>query len=334
MTVREILNDATRELEAAGMETARLDAEVLLAFCLKCDRLEFLKNPESPITKSHLVKFKKLINRRLKWEPVAYITGRKEFWSFTLEVNKDVLIPRPDTEVLVEEVLKVAKHHESLINELPPSERKGGNGHAGPDPASRLGSGRMFTLRMRGRNDEKYNETCKIKPSVIRILDIGTGSGAIALALAKELPEAEVTATDISPAALKIAKKNARNLHLEKQIEFLKGDLFAPVKGLFDIIVSNPPYISAAEYEGLPEGVKDYEPRIALLAGQTGVEFYEKLIYQSKNHLKEEGWLIMEIGAPQAEKIRDIMQESGFFENIDVRRDYAGHDRVIKGRKR
>ncbi|MBN1473332.1 MAG: peptide chain release factor N(5)-glutamine methyltransferase [Syntrophaceae bacterium] len=334
MTVQEILNEATRELEAAGIETARLDAEVLLAFCLKCDRLEFLKNPESPITKNHLTEFKKLINRRLKWEPVAYITGRKEFWSFTLEVNKDVLIPRPDTEVIVEEVLKIAKHYESLINELPPSELKGDNGHAGLDPASRLDSGRMFSLCMRGRNDEKYDETCKIIPSVIRILDIGTGSGAIALALAKELPAAEVTATDISPAALKIAKRNARNLGLEKQIEFLKGDLFAPVKGFFDIVISNPPYISAAEYEELPEGVKDFEPRIALLAGQTGVEFYEKLIYQSKNHLKEDGWLIMEIGAPQAEKIRDIMQESGFFENIDVRRDYAGHDRVIKGRKR
>jgi len=327
MIVREILNEATHELEAAGMETARLDAEVLLAFCLKCDRLEFLKNPESPITKNHLVKFKKLINRRLKWEPVAYITGRKEFWSFTLEVNKDVLIPRPDTEVIVEEVLEVAKHYESLINELPPSEFTGDNGHAGLDPASRLDSG----LR---RNDEKYDETCKIKPSVIRILDIGTGSGAIALALAKELPAAKITATDIFAAALKIAKKNARNLGLEKQIEFLKGDLFAPVKGVFDIAISNPPYISAAEYEELPEGVKDFEPRIALLAGQTGVEFYEKLIYQSKNHLNKEGWLIMEIGAPQAEKIRAIMQESGFLENIDVRRDYAGHNRVIKGRKK
>ena len=327
MTVREILNEATRELEAAGMETARLDAEVLLAFCLKCERLEFLKNPDLKINKNKLSRYTKLVERRLKYEPVAYITGRKEFWSFTLEVNKDVLIPRPDTEVIIEEVLKVAKHHESLINELPPSERKGGNGHAGPDPASRLDSGLCW-------NDEKYNETCKIKPSVIRILDIGTGSGAIALALAKELPEAEVTATDISPAALKIAKKNARNLHLEKQIEFLKGDLFAPVKGLFDIVISNPPYISEAEYKELPHGVKDFEPRIALLAGQTGVEFYEKLIYQSKNHLKKDGWLLMETGAPQAKKISVIMQECAFFVNIDVRRDYAGYDRVIKGRKR
>jgi len=281
MTVREILNEATRELEAAGMETARLDAEVLLAFCLKCDRLEFLKNPDLKINKIKLSQYTKLVDRRLKYEPVAYITGHKEFWSFTLEVNKDVLIPRPDTEIIVEEALAVGK------NIIAP-----------------------------------------------RIADIGTGSGAIALALAKELPEAEIIATDISPAALKIAKKNARNLQLEKNIEFFKGDLFAPVKGLFDIIVSNPPYISAVEYEELPHGVKDFEPRIALLAGQTGVEFYEKLIYQSLSYLKKGGWLLMEIGAPQAEKIRVIMQECAFFENIDVRRDYAGHDRVIKGRKK
>jgi release factor glutamine methyltransferase len=281
MTVREILNEATRELETAGMETARLDAEVLLAFCLNCDRLEFLKNPDMQISKSQLAVFNKLVSRRLKWEPVAYITGRKEFWSFTLEVNKGVLIPRPDTEIILEEALAVGK------NIIAP-----------------------------------------------RIADIGTGSGAIALALAKELPEPKITATDISPAALKVAKKNARNLKLGKNIEFLKGDLFAPVKGLFDIIVSNPPYISAAEYEELPRGVKDFEPKIALLAGQTGVEFYEKLIYQSKNHLKKDGWLLMEIGAPQAEKIRVTMQECAFFENIDVRRDYAGHDRVIKGRKK
>ncbi|HPD56628.1 MAG TPA: peptide chain release factor N(5)-glutamine methyltransferase [Smithellaceae bacterium] len=268
------MNEVTRRLEAAGVETARLDAEVLLAFCLKCDRLEFLKNPDLKINKNKLSRYAKLIERRLEYEPVAYITGRKEFWSFTLEVNKDVLIPRPDTEIIVEEALAIGK-----------------------------------------------------KIIAPRIVDIGTGSGAIALALAKELPEAEITATDISPAALKIAKKNARNLKLEKNIEFFKGDLFAPVKGLFDIIASNPPYISAAEYENLPHGVKDFEPQIALLAGQTGVEFYEKLIYQ------KDGWLLMEIGAPQAEKILDIMKECAFFENIDVRRDYAGHDRVIKGRK-
>jgi release factor glutamine methyltransferase len=322
MTVREILNEETRKLEAAGIETARLDAEVLLAFCLKCERLEFLKNPDLKINKNKLSQYTKLVERRLKYEPVAYITGRKEFWSFTLEVNKEVLIPRPDTEIIVEEILQIAEHLETSHNKLQNSEilRR-------QEFITEMDSG----LR---RNDKENGNIQKNFPSIIRILDIGTGSGAIALALAKELSDAEITATDISAAALKIAKKNARNLQLEKNIEFLKGDLFAPVKDLFDIIVSNPPYICAAEYEELPCGVKNYEPRIALLAGQTGVEFYEKLIYQSKNHLKKDGWLLMEIGAPQAEKIRVFMQECAFFENIDVRRDYAGHDRVIKGRKK
>jgi release factor glutamine methyltransferase len=280
MTVREILNEAASSFETVGIESARLDAEVLLAFCLKIDRLEFLKNPKMQISKAQLANFKKLVSRRLKWEPVAYITGRKEFWSFILEVNKDVLIPRPDTEILVEEALIVCR-----------------------------------TIK---------------QP---RILDIGTGSGAIALALTKEIPGAEVVATDISTAALTIAKKNAINLELAKQVEFFRGDLFEPVEGFFDIILSNPPYIADQEYQKLPAGVKDYEPREALWAGQTGVEFYEKLIYQSKNHLKENGWLLLEIGAKQELNVCGIIENCGYYENIGIRKDYAGLARVIKGRK-
>ncbi|OGP66461.1 MAG: protein-(glutamine-N5) methyltransferase, release factor-specific [Deltaproteobacteria bacterium RBG_16_44_11] len=283
MTIREILNEATHSFEAVGIPSARLDAEVLLAFCLKLDRLEFLKNPETKISKTQLADFKKIVARRLKWEPVAYITGRKEFWSFTLEVNQGVLIPRPDTEVIVEEALNICRTQNLS------------------------------------------------KP---RILDIGTGSGAIALALARELPDAKVVATDISPAALIVSQKNALNLGLAKQVEFIQGDLFEPVNGIFDIIVSNPPYIADREYQELPPGVKDYEPKEALWAGQTGVEFYEKLIYQSKNHLNENGWLLLEIGARQEENVRKIMEDCGNYNSIDVRNDYAGLPRVIKGRKK
>ena len=200
--------------------------------------------------------FNQLITRRLRFEPVAYITGRKAFWSFTLEVNHDVLIPRPDTEVIVEEALAVCR-------------------------------------------TEAFDQP--------RILDIGTGSGAIALALAKEIPDAQITATDISAAALKMAKKNACALGLEHSITFLQGDLFEPVCGQFDMIVSNPPYIGAGEYETLAAGVKDFEPREALWAGETGVEFYEKLIYQAHSLLKENGWLLLEIGAKQSESVRAIM---------------------------
>ncbi len=209
MTIHDILNESTKFLETADIPSARLDAEVLLAFYLECDRLDFFKNPEMVLSAKQLAGYRDLIARRLRWEPVAYITGRKNFWTFSLEVSKDVLIPRPDTEIIVEEALDI----------------------------------------IRKKDSER-----------ISILDIGTGSGAIALALAGEIPSAKVTATDISCAALALARKNARSLNLEDKIKFLQGDLFEPVDGIFDMIVCNPPYISEAEYRELPAGVKAYEP--------------------------------------------------------------------------
>ena len=158
MIVYDILNESAKTLEAADIPSARLDAEILLSFCLGCDRLEFLKNPEIQSRQTQLTAFKMLINRRLQWEPVAYIVGRKNFWTFSLEVNKDVLIPRPDMEVIVEEILNIAK---------------------------------------------------KTVSNRIKILDIGTGSGAIAIALACEIPHASVMATDISLTALDVARRNA-----------------------------------------------------------------------------------------------------------------------------
>lgn len=284
MTVREIIFEATQKLEEAGIPSARLDAEVLLAFLLRCDRLAFIKSPDDTLSEKQLADFDRLIARRAGGEPVAYLTGRKAFWSFVLKVNPTVLIPRPDTEVIVEEALSVVRQ-ESWI-----------------------------------------------RP---RILDIGTGSGAIALALAREIPDASVTATDISKAVLKTAQKNAAALKLNHSIVFLEGDLFEPVGGRFDMIVSNPPYIGAEEYESLPAGVKNFEPEEALRAGQTGLEFYEKLIYQAHGYLKENGWLLLEIGARQKQEVRAIFEaHKDFYERIDVREDYAGLPRVIKGRRR
>ncbi|MGA3281080.1 MAG: peptide chain release factor N(5)-glutamine methyltransferase [Smithella sp.] len=283
MIVYDILNESAKTLEAADIPSARLDAEILLSFCLGCDRLEFLKNPEIQLDQTQLTAFKKLINRRLRWEPVAYIIGRKNFWTFSLEVNKDVLIPRPDTEVIVEEILNIAK---------------------------------------------------KTVSTRIKILDIGTGSGAIAIALACEIPHASVMATDISLTALDVARRNACSLGIQNQIDFRQGDLLEPVKGVFDIIASNPPYIGAQEYEELPEGVRAFEPREALLAGKSGLEFYEKLIYQAEGYLEKNGWLLLEIGARQEKDVRRIMETSGFYNNIEIRRDYAGLPRVIKARRK
>jgi len=284
MTIRDMISETTRKLETAGIPSARLDAEVLLAFTLSCDRLEFIKNPDRQLSDAQRTAFHALVARRLRFEPVAYITGSKAFWSFTLAVDKDVLIPRPDTEVIVEETLSVIRA-------------------------------------------EAFSQP--------RILDIGTGSGAIALALAGEIPEAQIIATDISAPALAVARKNAVALGLTKSVTFCEGDLFEPVRGNFDLIVSNPPYIGAREFETLAAGVKDFEPKEALWAGQTGVEFYEKLIYQAHSRLKENGWLLLEIGAKQSENVRAIMAANAdFYDRIDVRADYAGLPRVIKGRRK
>jgi release factor glutamine methyltransferase len=283
MLVRDILNEAARNFANAGIPSPRLDAEILLSFCLGCERLDFIKNPALPVNEKALASFQKLAARRLVWEPVAYITGRKEFWSFVLEVNSSVLIPRPDTEVLVEEALDVCK---------------------------------------------------KMNWTEVKILDIGTGSGAIALALAYEIPQARLTATDISAAALATARKNAHNLDLDSQIEFVQGNLLEPVNGFFDIIVANPPYIAEEEYDKLPAGVKDYEPVEALLAGACGLDFYRKIVGQAPVHLKNNGWLLLEIGATQDAQIGSIFEASGQYGDIGIRNDYAGLPRVIKARRK
>ena len=283
MTVHDILMESTNALERVDSPTARLDAEVLLAFCLGCDRLEFLKNPAMTIGKKQQSKFSKLLARRLRWEPVAYITGRKNFWTFSLNVNKDVLIPRPDTEIIVEETIAVCRDIDS---------------------------------------------------TEINILDVGTGSGAIALALVQEISRGNVTATDISTSALALARENARLLKLEDKIDFRQGDLFEPLEEVFDIIVSNPPYISEEEYKELPNGVKDYEPQIALLAGKNGLEFYEKLIDQAPGYLKKNGWLLLEIGAKQKKEVCTLMEDAGRYDSVTMRRDYAGLPRVVRARRK
>jgi release factor glutamine methyltransferase len=283
MLVRDILNETARKFSSAGIPSSRLDAEVLLAFCLGRGRLDFIKNPVEQVSEQEQLSFQKIVARRLALEPVAYITGRKEFWSFTLEVNSSVLIPRPDTEVLVEEALDICRQQHW---------------------------------------------------SKIKILDIGTGSGAIALSLASEIPQALLTATDIAAQPLAIAKKNALNLNLNARIEFREGDLFDPVDDLFEIIVSNPPYIAQEDYDSLPADVKNYEPAKALQAGPDGLDFYQKIIALAPGYLKKDGWLLLEIGALQGEPVFNILETSGRYCDIDIRKDYAGLPRVIKARRK
>ena len=282
LNIRDILNRAASDFEKSGSNTARLDAEVLFSAWLQADRLEFYRTPEKIIGKEKISGFEGWIKRRAQGEPVAYITGIKEFWSLPFEVNRDVLVPRPETEILVEETIKTCRA----------MERKG-----------------------------------------LRILEIGVGSGAVSVSLAVELPEACFTATDVSPGALFLSRKNARAHGVEGCIDFLSGDLFEPVSGLFDVVVSNPPYISTEEFERLPREIREYEPQQALLAGTDGVFYHGKIIEGGRRCLKKGGWLLMEMGAGQNERIKKMLRDSEAYSDIETRRDYGGVERVIKARK-
>jgi len=280
MNIRDMLRQATARLRNSGSTSPQLDAEVLLASYLKSDRLELYKTPERPLSGEEMAGFQKWMERRCNGEPVAYIIGTKEFWSLLFAVNREVLIPRPETEILVEEALQAGE---------------------------------------------------KMMPA-LRVLEIGVGSGAISVALARELPDARLVATDISAGALALAYLNAHTHGVADRIEFLCGDLLAPVVGTFDLIVSNPPYISAEEFVQLPRSVREYEPRQALLADEKGTACHRKIIAASKQHLRKGGWLFMEMGAGQKEIVTELLRKSGCFECIEPRRDYGGVERVIKAR--
>jgi release factor glutamine methyltransferase len=249
---------------------------------LKKDRTRFHIDREQSLTENNYQEFWRCIERRRRGEPVAYIVGKKEFWSLPFEVNSHVLIPRPETEILVEEVLKVC------------SGMKTGN---------------------------------------LRILEIGTGSGAISVSLAHELKNAQIVATDISQEAIKVASRNAQINDVANQISFLSGNLFEPVSGKFDIIVSNPPYISKEEYDRLPTGVRDFEPELALLSGADGTAFHREIINAGGIHLKPGGWSFIEIGAGQKKMVENMLNESNLYDNIAFRDDYAGIKRVAIARR-
>ncbi len=279
--IRTLLHRTTRELADGGSPSPRLDAEVLLMNFLKTDRLQLCMRPERELTKKECTGFSRWIERRCRGEPVAYITGGKEFWSLLFEVNRDVLIPRPETECLIEEVLKCY-------------DRESGD---------------------------------------LRIIDIGTGSGAIGVVLSRELPSARVAATDISRGALEVARRNAGRHGVAGRMEFIEGDLFASAVGEFDIIVSNPPYIPDDVFPLLPEGIRAFEPRQALIAGPDGTALHRDIIREGTGRLKPGGRIFLEIGEGQKGPVETLFRENGLYDSIRFRVDYGGMDRVAVARK-
>jgi release factor glutamine methyltransferase len=284
----EILQWAISTLKHHRIENPRLNAELLLAHSLNLNREELYVRLYRELNEGEKGDLERLIQRRTSGEPLQYILGHQEFWSIQFKVDPRVLIPRPETELLVEQSL-------SILSE------------------------RTF-----GRN-----------PSV---LEIGTGSGAIAVALAKEVKNIFLVATDISRDALILAKENAKSAGVQDQIQFVNGDLLNPFhssKGreAFDLILSNPPYIIRSEIGSLAKEVRDYEPVIALDGGEDGLEFYRCLIPQVPSYLRKGGWLLLEVGQGQAERVAKQIQGSGTFLELHILPDLAGIGRVVKAQK-
>lgn len=282
-SVHDIVKGMEATLRAQGISTARLDAEVLLSHYLNRDRAGLYRDGDYVPSDEELSFINQGLARRIDGEPVAYIIGKKEFWSLEFEVNRSVLIPRPETEFLVENVVKLAEQNRS---------------------------------------------------SRLKILEIGTGSGAISIALASELKTSRVFAIDISRAALTIARNNARQNGVASRVFFFCGNLCEPLKGTFDFVVSNPPYISEYEYEHLSSEVRKFEPKEALIAGREGTEFHRDIIKGAGTCLTNGGWLVMEIGYGQRGAVERLLRQSEKYDYIGSRCDYAGIDRVVLAKRK
>jgi release factor glutamine methyltransferase len=276
-TVLDLLQWTTTHLKEQGIESARLDAEVLLARALDSSRLDLYLNYEQPVAEKERAIFREFVKKRAHERiPVSQLLGEREFWSLTFSVNSDVLTPRPETEILVSAALD-----------------------AMPD------------------KDHPY-----------RVLDLGTGSGAIALSLASERPNAQVTASDVSISALKVAGINADQLQLNDRVRFVEGSLFTAVPGeTFDLVISNPPYVAGSERSTLPRELS-HEPDVALFGGEDGYAVLKPLVAEVGNALNDGGLFLVELDPRQADTVMDWCREAGL-SSVSVLHDLAGHARAV-----
>ena len=310
MDFRAALKHGISQLRAAHIASDTLAAELLLLHATQRERTYLYSHPEAELTEDEVRAYQTLLDKRISGVPVQHLTGRQEFWGLTFEVTPDVLIPRPETEHLIEVALD-----RLALREL----------HAGR-PNKNDGAGLL-------------------------IADVGTGSGCIAVALAKELPQAQFVAIDISPGALTVARRNAEKHGVALQIEFLESNLFGEVAttrarsivpphaegelsrspeapAQFDLIVSNPPYVGRREAATLATEVRDHEPELALYGGEDGYEFYADLIAQSAKHLKPGGLLVLELGHDSLPAVQPLL-DAPLWTNVAVTNDLAGIPRVI-----
>jgi len=285
-SIQKLLNWICDYFTEKQVDSPRLSAELLLSEVLQMSRIDLYTNFDGIVSQDNLNKLHRLVKRCSEHEPLAYLIGRTEFYSLDIRVSGDCLIPRPETELLVEKAI----------------------------------------------------EYLQLRDGEQLVCDLCTGSGCVAVAIAKNFPASQLVATDICDAALSIAAKNVENHELSERVKLFCGDLFDPIiKGLdedkFDLIVCNPPYVSAGEYDKLDRNVKDYEPRKALYAGPDGLDVYTRLIEQADSFLKSDGAMMLEIGYNQAASVGMLLEKTGFFAEIKIETDHAENDRVAIAKK-
>jgi release factor glutamine methyltransferase len=292
-TIATTIADATQQLTEQAMgDTPKLDAELLLAEVLHCSRTHLFTWPDQSLSAEQSAQFAQLLNQRLEGQPIAYILGQREFWGLSLNVNASTLIPRPDTEILVEAALE--KLHE---NRSPKTQQAGST---------------------------QNNPAC-------RVLDLGTGTGAIALALKSERPDCEIIGIDFNPDAVSLAHENAQSLELA--VTFLQSDWFGALQEAepFGLIVSNPPYIEENDPH-LDQGDVRFEPLSALTSGQDGLDDIRMITAQAGAFLQPGGWLIIEHGYNQAAAVQQLFKIQGYAQ-VETRHDYGGNPRITLGQK-
>ena len=337
-----MLRWTTGYFRAKGVSEPRASAEVLLAHVLQMGRLELYLRYDQPLTPEELARFKALVRRRRDGEPVAYLTGRKEFWSLNFRVTPAVLIPRPETEVLVAAALKAAREFLGGEGQGPPTGETPVPLAPVPSPTPYgediVGAGLKPAPTGNAKQplEENKNENRKLKTGNLWGLDVGVGSGAVVVSLAKELPEMRWLALDLSAAALAVARDNARRHGVAERIEFLRADLLTPFKPgpLFNLVVANLPYVPRAQWLRLSREIKDYEPQEALLAGEDGLALVRPLAQQAHPYLRDGGWLALEVGEGQAKPVLDLLQETGAYDRLEAVPDYQGMQRVVRARRR
>ena len=288
-----------------GVSEARASAEILLAHTLGVSRLDLYLRYDQPLNPEELARFKALMVRRREGEPVAYLTGHREFWSLDIRVTPAVLIPRPETETLVAAALEAAK--------------SSGQVEACPYP-------------------EHHPKTQNLKPKTSPLwgAEVGVGSGAVVIALAKELPRMAWVGLDRSGAALAVARDNARRHAVLDRVHFLQADLLAALKptAAFALLVANLPYVPRAEWEQLPREIKAFEPPGALLGGEDGLDLIRPLIRQAQQYVKGGGWVLLEVGDQQAPQVAALVEETGAYDRIETIKDFNGMERVVRARRR